>query len=238
MTPSIAGIAADLLRPFGTLQGGLNLAFTLLAALLVIAASFSRTMVPLRSLTVASNLAFLGAALSALNPVSLLLYCVLIPLNTLRLVEIVRLTRKVTQAANGQDLSGIWLKPYMRSHRLRAGTTLFRQGDKADALYLLAEGDIELVEIGKHLQLGELFGEISFFAPDGRRTRTARCVTDCLVLSIGEAPFKQLYFENPKFAFQVVNLITQRLDADVRRLEAEVARLRSPQACGEPRSPP
>jgi CRP/FNR family transcriptional regulator, cyclic AMP receptor protein len=110
----------------------------------------------------------------------------------------------------------------MHSKRMPAGSVLFQRGDHADALYLLVEGQLELVEIGKSQAAGELFGEISFFSPDRRRTLTARCVTQCVVLSIGEEAFKQLYFENPKFAFQISALIAQRLGADVERLRRKV----------------
>jgi hypothetical protein len=70
-----------------------------------------------------------------------------------------------------------------------------------------------------------LFGEISLFSPSRQRTLTARCESDCLVLSIAEPVFKQLYFENPHFAFQVSNLIAQRLGADIERLRQRVATL-------------
>ena len=69
------------------------------------------------------------------------------------------------------------------------------------------------MEIGKTQACAELFGEISFFSPDRERTLTARCETDCLILRIDEPAFKQLYFHNPKFAFQISNLIAYRLSA-------------------------
>ncbi|GAC1600774.1 MAG: hypothetical protein NVS3B2_03200 [Ramlibacter sp.] len=225
MLDTFTGLASGLFHLPGTVRGQLNFIFAGLGGLFLVSASFVRMMVPLRICTVGGNCMFLGAALTAANPVSVVLYCVLIPINSYRLLEIIRLTRKVAAAAARDDLSGLWLKPYMRPHRRAAGTTLFRQGDPADALYLLVEGEMELVEIGKALPVGQMFGEISFFSPDGRRTFTARCVSDCTVLSIKEDAFRQLYFQDPKFAFQVVNLVTNRLGADIQRLEAKVAQL-------------
>jgi CRP/FNR family cyclic AMP-dependent transcriptional regulator len=226
MLDTFIGVASGLFHLPGSTRGQLNFVFAALGGLFLVSASFVRLMVPLRACAVGGNVMFLGAALTAANPVSVVLYCVLIPLNSYRLLEIVRLTRKVVAAAAREDLSGLWLKPYMRSHRMRAGTTPFRQGDAADALYLLVEGEMELAEIGKPLPVGQMFGEISFFSPDRRRTFTARCVSDCTVLSIKEDAFRQLYFQDPKFAFQVVNLVTHRLGADIQRLEAQVAQLR------------
>jgi CRP/FNR family transcriptional regulator, cyclic AMP receptor protein len=218
MVELLTALPSELLRPLGTTRGLAISAASLVGLSLVVAASFVRTMVPLRTLTLLSNLFLLTSASLAPNVASMLIYCILIPLNTWRLVEIKRLTRKVTAASLHGDHSGIWLKPYMRAHRLRPGAVLFAKGDRADSLYLLVEGDLELVEIGKLQPPGQLFGEISFFSPERARTLTARCATECLVLSIGEEAFTRLYFQTPKFAFQISNLIAQRLGADIGRL--------------------
>jgi CRP-like cAMP-binding protein len=110
----------------------------------------------------------------------------------------------------------------MRKQQLRAGQVLFRKGDEATHLYFLADGRMEFVEIGQEMEPGRLFGEIAFFAPDKRRTLTARCVTRCTVLRIDESTFRELYFQNPAFGFQVVSLVAGRLLADRQRLEAQV----------------
>ena len=149
----------------------------------------------------------------------MLMHGTLLPINVWRAVEMVRLTRRVTAAAAAGDLSGVWLKPYMRRTRLKAGSVLFRRGDIADHLYFLADGEMEFVEIGQSLEPGCMFGEIAFFTPDRRRTLTARCRTDCTVLSVDESTFRQLYFQNPDFGFQVVSLVAARLLADRQRLE-------------------
>jgi CRP/FNR family transcriptional regulator, cyclic AMP receptor protein len=218
-------IGAEFARPLASTRG---LAIAIASGLglgLVLAASFVRTMSKLRTLTVLSNFCLLFAAALAPNPTSIVMFCVLIPINTWRLVEIRGLTRRVTEAAQNADLSGLWLKPYMKAHRIRGGTELFHKGDAANELYLLVQGTLELVEIQKRQPRGELFGEISFFSPERRRTLTARCVTDCEVLSIGESTFRQLYFQSPKFAFLVANLLAQRLSADIGRLQVRIAQL-------------
>jgi CRP-like cAMP-binding protein len=230
-----SSIANEMLQSVATPRGLMQFIATLAGLGLLVLASFVRTMVPLRTITVASNVALLIAGCLALSPAHMVVYLGLIPLNTWRLMEIKRLSRRVEKASADGDLSGIWLKPYMKPMRLRAGAVLFRKGDEADSLYLLVDGRLELEEIAKTQALGELFGEISFFSPDRRRTLTARCATDCLILSIGEEAFKQLYFQNPKFAFQISNLIAYRLSADIDRLRHE---LEGPQAAtaGKPAS--
>jgi CRP/FNR family transcriptional regulator, cyclic AMP receptor protein len=228
-------LLADLGKPFHSTRGIAMLAFTLLGVAFVILASFVRTMVPLRALTVASNVFLLVGAILVPEPGNIVLYLVLTPVNLYRLVEIRKLTRQVEAASRHGDLTGLWLRPYMKAHKLAAGEVLFRQGDDADSLHLLVEGELELVEIGKKQPAGEIFGEISFFAPDHRRTLTARCATPCVVLGIAGEIFRQLYFQEPKLAFQISSLIAHRLGADIQRVQHENERLRTRLAALEAR---
>jgi CRP/FNR family transcriptional regulator, cyclic AMP receptor protein len=69
-----------------------------------------------------------------------------------------------------------------------------------------------------------VFGEIAFFAPSKRRTLTARCTEDSLVLSVNQSTVRQLYFQNPAFGFELVGLVAGRLSADVARLQEQLAR--------------
>ena len=194
-----------------------------LGVALVGASAVVRTMIPLRWLAVGSNVCFL--VFGALHPslATLAVAAVLLPINLYRVREITRLTRQVSAAEAAGDLSGVWLRPYMKPRRLRAGQTLFHRGDPADVLCLLAEGRLELVEIGREIPPGRIFGEIALFSPDHRRTHTARCVSACTVLTIDEATVKQLYFQNPAFGFHLIGLVAARLSEDVGRAESRLA---------------
>jgi hypothetical protein len=216
---ALASVAQSVQTPLGILA----VASAAVAAGLVIVSSFVKTMLPLRWLAAGGNLGFLVYGLLHPSLVMVLLHGVLLPFNVWRAIDMVRLTRRVRAAAQAEDLSGVWLKPYMRKRVLKAGTVVFRQGDAADRLYFLAQGRIEWVEIGDVLEPGRLFGEIAFFAPDRRRSLTARCATDCTVLSIDAESFQQLFFQNPSFGFQIVSLVAGRLIADRRRLEQRLA---------------
>jgi CRP/FNR family transcriptional regulator, cyclic AMP receptor protein len=190
---------------------------------LTISSSFVKTMVPLRWLAVCSNVGFL--AYGVLHPqwVMALMHGVLLPINCVRLGEMRRLTRRVRAATASADLSGLWLRPYMKSTKHKAGDVIFRQGDEAEHLYILAAGRVEFVEIGASLGPGQMFGEIAFFTPDRRRTLSARCAEDCLVLSINQSTMRELYFQNPSFGFEIVGLIAGRLLADTTRLRGQLA---------------
>ena len=219
----IDAAVVNLTAALGTTEGIIAAVSATIAGALVLASTFVKTMIPLRWLAVASNLGFL--VYGALHPslIMLMLHATLLPINVVRVAQMVRLTRRVSEAAQSSDLSGVWLRPYMRARRYRAGHVLFRKGDAATHLFFLAVGRIEFVEIGQVMESGRLFGEIAFFAPDKCRSATARCLTNCTVLRIDENTFKQLYFQNPVFGFEVVQLIAGRLMADRQRLEALVA---------------
>ncbi len=152
----------------------------------------------------------------------LALHLTLLPINLWRVAEMHRLTRRVRRAAASASEVQVWLRPYMKRRRIRSGEVLFRRDDPADRLYFLVEGRLEVVEKGVVIEAGQMFGEIAFFAPEGRRTGTVRCVEPGMVLSIDETTFKQLLFQNPAFGLQILSLIAGHLSGDVRRLEALV----------------
>ena len=203
-------------------QGMVALASAGVASALILGGSFVKTMIPLRWLGLGSNLGFIvyGALFPHLP--MLVLHTLLLPVNLYRLIEMIRLTQRVNAAADVKDTSGLWLRPYMKRRRLKAGKVLFRKGDPADHLYMLTSGRIELVEIGVALPAGRIFGEIAFFAPDKCRTLTARCVENSEVLAINESTVRQLYYQNPGFGFEIVGLIAGRLSADAARLRAQL----------------
>lgn len=224
----LANVIADLTRPLETVRGVVSIVATLLGVALLIVASLMRTMVRLRLFTAMSNLFLLAGAVTAPHGALVVLYLILFPVNCVRLAEIMRVTRQVEEAVQHKDLSGVWLKPYMKAKRFPAGTVIFRRGDPADALFLLVDGELEWEEIGTYQPRGQLFGEISFFAPDRTRTLTGRCITNCLVMKIRGDAFKELYFTNPKFAFHVSELIAERLITDVRQLQHKIDTMPAP----------
>lgn len=204
-------------------QQVLALASAAVAALLVLVSAFVKTMIPLRWLAVASNVGFMVYGVAYPSPLMVALHAVLLPVNLWRVWQMIQLTRRVAASAADTRQLEIWLRPYMRARRYKAGSTIFKLGDVADRLYLLVSGQIELPEVGGHLDAGEMFGEIAFFAPDRRRTSSARCRTDCTLLSIDEDTFRQLVYQNPDFGLEVVRLIAGRLCDDIRRLQAQAA---------------
>jgi hypothetical protein len=204
-------------------QQWVAIASAVVAATLIIASGFVKTIIPLRWLAVGGNVGFVVYGIVHPAPLVLALHLALLPINLWRVLEMQRLTRRVSRASSGGADLGVWLQPFMKRRRLKPGSVLFRQGDRADRLYVLAEGRLELAETGRTIEAGQMFGEIAFFAPDQRRTHTVRGLEPSTVLSIDETTFRQLFFQNPAFGFEVVRLIAARLSDDVRGLQARLA---------------
>jgi CRP/FNR family cyclic AMP-dependent transcriptional regulator len=133
------------------------------AALLTLATFSMRTMIPLRLTAILSNLSFITyGSLAEIYPV-VVLHCTLLPFNLLRLHQMRRLISKA-HAASRSEFSLDWIKPYMFPKTYRSGDIIFQKGDSPDFLYYLESGRIHLVEIDVHVQPGNIFGEIAFFA--------------------------------------------------------------------------
>lgn len=211
-----AGLAW-LTDPQHALLHGVALVSAAVAGTLVVVSAFVKTMIPLRWLAVASNVGFIVFGLVQPSLLMVLLHGVLLPVNLWRVVQMRQLTRRVKAVSADPQQVGLWLRPYMRSRRHRPGHVLFERGAAADRMYLLTDGTVDLPEVGRTLQPGELFGEIAFFAPDGRRSSGAVCRTRCTVLSIDRDTFLQLVHQNPGFGLQLLHLVTARLSNDLQR---------------------
>ena len=194
-----------------------------LGVLMVAAGAVVRTMVPLRWLTVGSNLGLLTYGALHPSPITLAVAATLLPINIYRAVEVTRLTRRVHRASAAADLAALWIRPHMTARRLKAGQVLFNKGDPADRLHLLADGRMELSDIGVPLEIGHIFGEIALFSPSGLRTHTVRCISACTVLEIHETTVRQLFYQYPAFGFHLIELLAANFSRNLERQERQSA---------------
>jgi CRP/FNR family transcriptional regulator, cyclic AMP receptor protein len=65
-----------------------------------------------------------------------------------------------------------------------------------------------------------LFGEVALFSADRRRTQTVRSLSHVELLWITDQNLAQVCYQNPAISFHVLRLITNRLVANMARLEA------------------
>lgn len=101
-----------------------------------------------------------------------------------------------------------------RRRSLAAGTLLFRKGAITDALYYVVWGTVHLEELGIDRGPRSLVGEMGLFSSDNRRSCTARCKTDCELVSVTAKNAVRICLLDPSFAFYVTGLITRRLQGE------------------------
>ena len=93
------------------------------------------------------------------------------------------------------------------------GQTLFQKGEPGDVLYIVVEGQVE-IRVGEQIleiiDPGGIFGEMALL-DDQPRMATAVARTDCLLTQVSRTHFLTLVQRNPRFALQVMRIMSNRL---------------------------
>jgi CRP/FNR family transcriptional regulator, cyclic AMP receptor protein len=103
--------------------------------------------------------------------------------------------------------------------RFEPGEVIVRQGDSADAVFILAEGEAEVLltnDEGEELSLGTmgrhtLFGEIGVLCK-GHRTTTVKAKDPVVTYKISSQLFLELVRSSPEIGMQVMTVLAQRLE--------------------------
>ena len=93
------------------------------------------------------------------------------------------------------------------------GQTLFREGEPGDRLYIVAEGQVDIVVNGQILETvepGGILGELALI-DDKPRSATVVARTDCVLTPISRQHFLTLVQRTPLFALQVMRVMAERL---------------------------
>jgi len=107
-----------------------------------------------------------------------------------------------------------WLVPMMRHRQCAKGDVLFRRGDPATELYVVFSGSLRLVDLAVELGPGTVLGEIGIFAPTRQRMDTAICETEVDLGVMAIEKVLELYYQNRRFGFYLIRLVSQRLLED------------------------
>ena len=94
-----------------------------------------------------------------------------------------------------------------------AGEFIFRKGEAAKMMYLIIEGEVELMlddTVVETAEEGSFIGEMALI-DDEPRSASARARGDCRVFPIDEARFQLLVKETPFFALQMMKTLARRL---------------------------
>lgn len=94
-----------------------------------------------------------------------------------------------------------------------AGSTVFAVGDTGDCMFVVQDGEVDLVVGGQVVETvgpGGIFGEMALIE-QAPRSATAVARTPARLAVIDEARFAFLTQNTPGFALNVLRLISQRL---------------------------
>jgi CRP/FNR family transcriptional regulator, cyclic AMP receptor protein len=180
------------------------------AAACVFVTFYMKTMIPLRIAGIVSNFLFIayGYDLDA-YPV-LILHLVLLPLNLLRLRQMLRLIKQIEEATRG-DTNLKWVKPFSSTRTVAVGEAVFRTGDPADEMFFIVSGCFRVKERSVDLEVGEIFGELGLLNAGHARTATVECKASGELLRITYDQVRQLCLQDPKFSFYFLHLVSKRL---------------------------
>lgn len=113
-----------------------------------------------------------------------------------------------------------------------AGRVLFRQGDVADAAYLIIEGEADiLVDTASGpvtiatLGRNDIVGEMAILC-DVPRTATVHAKTRLVALRIAKEPFLRMVREFPKMAVSIMRELAHRLELTNQQLRTALSELR------------
>jgi CRP-like cAMP-binding protein len=102
-------------------------------------------------------------------------------------------------------------EPDIRS--FKQGETIFKEGDAADCMFAVIEGTVEIYLRGAVVEAvapGGVFGEMALIDRQPR-SATAVAATDTGIAAISEKRFLRLVELTPRFALQMMQVITERL---------------------------
>ncbi len=191
----------------------------LVGAALYVVTLMVRTIVPLRIIGIISMVFFIAYGALAGAVTTFLLYLLSLPINVIRLRQMLTLVKKARLSAQG-DLSMDWLRPFMTPRKYKKGDILFKKGDVAKEMFYTVSGNFLIKEIGIELPPGRILGELGFIDPNNKRTATVESLESGEVLAITYDRLLELYFQNPEFGYYFLRLTTERLTQNIARLEA------------------
>ncbi|PZV17399.1 MAG: cyclic nucleotide-binding protein [Pseudanabaena sp.] len=101
-----------------------------------------------------------------------------------------------------------------------AGQAIFEKGGVADHMYVIVEGEVEILIDGKIFETtstGGIVGEMALIDSSPRRA-TAIAKTECKLVPVDQKRFNFLVQQTPYFAINVMKIMVER----IRKLDAIV----------------
>ncbi len=121
-----------------------------------------------------------------------------------------------------EQLTALW--PRLRERRLRKGEVLFREGDPGEEMFFIRTGAIlvskkvsgRVEQILSRLEPGAIFGEMSVFGDEPKRTATIQADVETQLLALDRVSVNEFIDANPRDAARFFQEMARVL---IRRLE-------------------
>jgi CPA2 family monovalent cation:H+ antiporter-2 len=116
------------------------------------------------------------------------------------------------------------LHALFRARQAAPGERLIRAGDRADAVFFISKGSVEVSVADRKIKLepGDVFGEMALLT-GGRRIADVTAIDYCELLALERSDFRQFLRKYPLLRHQVDDLVTKR--SEMNRRPAEVAKV-------------
>ena len=103
------------------------------------------------------------------------------------------------------------------------GAVLFNEGEPADRLLLIIQGEVIVDGVGGVLGKGTILGEMGLFSDKGRRTATISAVGSVSAGWINRATVIKIFRDHPDFALALTRMMVTRLADNQQALRQQLA---------------
>ena len=132
---------------------------------------------------------------------------------------------------SSEDLTGV--AQIVQPVQFEPGETFIRQGDEGDCLYIIVDGQVDVVIDGigpvDHREAKGIIGETAILS-DNPRNANCLAATEVVVLKLEREDFWELMGERPQIALGIIKVLVRQLNdrvQDLQRLQAELKETRS-----------
>jgi CRP-like cAMP-binding protein len=138
---------------------------------------------------------------------------------------------EITGVASSSTTSGVFdsrdldeMRRMGREVSFGPGEAIVEAGDRADAMFVVLEGEAQVDVGGRFHRLGpgDVFGEMALLAPD-RRMATVRAVESVRTLRVESEAFRSLLREHPELGLSLLRTLVLRLREVEQRVDAWMA---------------
>lgn len=122
------------------------------------------------------------------------------------------------------------LATFSSEERFREGSTIFREGEKGDKLYIVLDGRVRISKfipgVGEEaltvLDRGDFFGEMALIDDKARSADAKAHEGDATVLSIDRATLNEILSMDPNASLQFLNLLCRMISRRLREINDKI----------------